>query len=183
MREIEIKVAVSDEPGILQKLDNLGIQLGEPKKQHDVVYGVTKDGAFIQGQSWLRIRTENDKTVYFTLKKSVTAELDSIEHEVIVDDAIALEKIITTLGFELYSDLTKTRRKGQYGKIELCLDEIPELGTYIEGELLCEEDVDVSVVKDELWRLFEQLGLSKDNQATVGYDVLMRRHQGLDITK
>ena len=119
MREIEIKVTVNNKVDLQSKLSNLGVKLGKPKKQHDVVYGIKHDSEFERQASWLRIRTEDDETVYFTLKKNVTSELDSIEHEIIVDDAETLEKIITTLGFELYSDLTKIRREVAYGDIEI----------------------------------------------------------------
>lgn len=181
MREIEIKVEIKDKASLQSKLDELGIKLGEPKKQHDVVYGTKRDGKFVHGESWLRIRTEDDKTIYFTLKKSITTgQLDSIEHEVIVDDAETLEKIITTLGFEQYSNLTKVRREVAHGDIEICFDEVPELGTFIEVEKLCAENVDVDEIQAELWQLLEQFGLSRENQINSGYDILLRRSQGLE---
>ena len=180
MREIEIKVSVRDKTSLRSKLDELSIKLGKPKKQHDVVYGIKQDREFERQASWLRIRTENDKTIYFTLKKNVTSELDSIEHEIIVDDAETLEKIIITLGFELYSDLTKTRQEVAYGDIEICYDEVPELGTFIEVEKLCDEDVNIDDTHAELWKLLDQLGLSRDDQVNSGYDVLLRQKQGLE---
>lgn len=174
MREIEIKVRVKDSAGTLAALDKQGIQLGEPKKQHDVVY--SRPGAIDNdpGENWLRVRTENDTEVIFTLKRSVTGELDSIEHETVVDSADEITAIIGYLGYELFSDLTKIRRKARVGDIEICFDEVPKLGTFFEAEKLCPEDADYDSVAAELWQLAEKLGLSKADRETSGYDILMR---------
>jgi adenylate cyclase class 2 len=175
MREIEIKARVRDTEQTLAALKKLGVKLSEPKRQHDVVY--SRSGAIDNdpGENWLRVRTENDSTVYFTLKRSVTGELDSIEHETIVENAGELTAIIGYLGYELFSDITKIRRKGHYGDIEVCFDEVPKLGTFIEAELLRDEDADYQATADELWALFTKLGIEKSAEETSGYDVLMRK--------
>lgn len=183
MREIEIKARVNDAGQVLAALQKLGLRLSEPVKQHDVVYGQVESsgGKFISGGNWLRIRTENDAKVVFTLKRSVTGELDSIEHEVTVDDAKELEAIIRNLGYVLYSDLTKIRRKAKTSDIELCYDEVPGLGVFIELEKLSPEDADLDAVLDELWAMAKTFGLSKADEETSGYDVLMRQKEGTPV--
>lgn len=174
MREIEVKAKVIDKKALLDALAAKNIILGEPKKQHDVVY--SRPGAIDNpaSENWLRIRTENDVTIYFTLKRSVTNELDSIEHEVTVSDASELARIIHYLGYELFSDLTKIRQKAKVGEIEICVDELPGYGTYIEAERMVEEDADYEAVTAQLWGLLEELGISRENEETRGYDVLTR---------
>ncbi len=181
MREIEIKAKVDDFRLIEEKIKTLGFKLGQIKKQHDVVYGEPDSIEGVSGYNWLRIRTENDKVVYFTLKRSVVGHLDSIEHEVIVDNALELQFIIEYLRYELYSDLTKIRRKAKLGDIEICLDEVPNLGSFIEIEKLIDNDseLDHDEVVDELWTLLEVLGVSKSQEIHEGYDVLERRTRGL----
>ena len=110
MREIEVKARIRDLDKLEKVLVEKGITLGEKLTQHDVVYEEPGNKDNEAGANWLRIRTENHKTVYFTLKRSVVGHLDSIEHETIVDDAKELEEIIKLLGYELYSDITKIRR-------------------------------------------------------------------------
>jgi len=177
MREIEIKVRIHDPTATLAALEKAGVRLSEPKKQHDVVYARPGAKDNDPGENWLRVRTENDQLVTFTLKRSVTGELDSIEHEVIVDNADEITAIIKYLGYELFSDLTKVRRKAKQGDVEICFDEVPGLGTYMEAEKLCAEDVDGLAVEAELWDFFASLGLDvdRDDQETSGYDVLMNR--------
>ncbi len=179
MREIEIKCRVTDGLSLQSKLESIGIKLGPAKSQHDVVYGWpgAKEAAF--KNNWLRIRTEDEKTVYFTLKRSVVGHLDSIEHEVIVDNADELREIILNLGYELYSDLTKIRRKAAYGDIEICFDEVPGLGTFIEAEKIMHKDAEHDEVVAELWGLFDSLGITKDQEVHEGYDILERKMRGV----
>lgn len=178
MREIEIKVRISDKAATLATLVAHGVTMSEPLKQHDVVY--SRPGAIDNdpNECWLRIRTENDTVHTFTLKRSVTSQQDSIEHEVVFDNPSEMRGIIAQLGYELFSDLTKIRQKGKQGDYEWCVDEVPELGTFVEVEKLCEESADINAVREELWALLETLGISREDEETDGYDVLMRQKFG-----
>jgi len=177
MREIEIKARVAKPAELHKRLSALDVVLNPPKKQHDIVYSLPGAQDNQPEANWLRIRIENDTTNIFTLKRSVSGELDSIEHEVTFDDVDELTKIIGYLGYELFSDLTKIRRKAKYGDIEICVDELPGLGNFIEVEKLCEEDADYASVAAELWQLFSKLGITRADEETHGYDVLMRAHE------
>lgn len=183
MREIEIKARVADKAALLAVLEKQGVVVSEPVVHHDRVFGLLgiagDDG---NSSPWLRIRTEtkNGKTKHlFTLKKSVTNQMDSIEHETEVADDIELEKIILHSGFEPYSDLTKTRQNAHKDEIEICIDTIEGLGDFIEVEKLTDEDVDYDSVAEELWFVLEGFGVSRMDHVTDGYDVLMRKHEGL----
>src|SRR4051812_17460098 len=115
MREIEIKASVSDKSALLMILKSQNVDVSEPVTHHDRVFGLPGEpGANVYGPAWLRIRTEtrgDEMSHIFTLKKSVTNQMDSIEHETEVADTEELEKIILHLGYTPYSDLTKTRQK------------------------------------------------------------------------
>lgn len=185
MREIEIKARVENKTSILNILQENGIKLSSPIVQRDQVFGLPSvdGGDDTNGAPWLRIRTEtrNGKTLQiFTLKKSVTNQMDSIEHETEIHNPVELAAIIGHLGFEPYSDLTKTRQKAKQGEIEICVDTVDKLGNFIEVEKLTEDTADYDSVAAELWRLLESFGVKKSAQVTDGYDVLMRKHQGLE---
>jgi adenylate cyclase class 2 len=176
MREIEIKARVKDKQTLLQKIKQLGITLGEPKTHHDVVFCKPGQKDYEKGSIWLRIRTENDSKVIWTLKGDTGRKLDSIEHEVEVSDGEELEKMLKLMGNELYSDLTKTRQKAKYGEIEICVDDVEGLGIFIEAEKLFEDHgADYDTAAEELWRLLEKLGIARADQETLGYDVLLKR--------
>ena len=175
MREIEIKAMAQDKASLLNAIKNAGIELSAPIKQHDVVYGQTGVADNAPGSIWLRIRTENDTKTIFTLKQQHTGGLDSIEHETEISDANELAAIIDTLGFTLYSDLTKTRQKAHYNDIEICLDEVENLGTFIEAEKLTDENSDGKGVVEQLWSELEKIGVDRSNEVFDGYDVLLNR--------
>jgi adenylate cyclase, class 2 len=180
MREIEIKARIQSIESIIVVLAEQGVAVTNPVTQHDRVYGPAGvDGADENTAPWLRIRTETKAGItkhIFTLKRSVTNQLDSIEHETEVADEIETERIIAQLGFELYSDLTKTRQKAQFGDIELCIDTVEGLGTFIEAEKLTADEVNYEVVVEELWAVFSSLGVKPEDAVTDGYDVLMNKH-------
>lgn len=184
MREIEIKAQVADKAALLGVLSGQGVKVSEPVTHRDRVFGLSGvSGDDENSQPWLRIRTETragSTRHMFTLKKSVTNQMDSIEHETEVTDDKELEKIILHSGFEPYSDLTKTRQTAHKGEIEICIDTIDGLGDFIEVEKLTEEDVDYDTVAKELWEVLESFGVHRANHVTDGYDVLMRKHEGLD---
>ena len=185
MREIEIKAKVADKPGLLQALKTAGITLSEPITQHDRVWGlIGVDGGDDSNHApWLRVRSETKqgKTRYiFTLKKSVTNQLDSIEHETEVSNPEETAKIIEHSGFEPYSDTTKTRQKAQVGDFEVCVDTVEGLGDFIEAEKLTDDDADYNTVVKELWNLLASFGVNRDDEVTEGYDVMSRRKMGLD---
>ena len=177
MREIEIKAHVLDEKLLRGALLRSGITLLAPVKHHDVVFSRpgAKEGS--TSDNWLRIRTENDTRHIFTLKRPVVGELDSIEHETDVEDVEELRAIIDCLGYELYSDLTKVREKAHDDGYEICLDNVPGLGVFVEVEKLCDEKVDGDAVVNELWAYLAQFGINRDDQETHGYDVLMLQQE------
>lgn len=175
MREIEIKARVTDKETLLAAIAQQRVQLGAPLKQHDIVFGPP---GFAPGSNWLRIRIENDETVYCTLKKSVNGSLDNLELEVTVSDAAEMERIIRQLGYELFSDITKIRQKTKVGDIEVCVDEVEGLGAFIEAELLMPDDANHDAAVGRLWQLLTSFGITPDSEVHEGYDVLVLRAKG-----
>lgn len=175
MREIEIKARVKNKTELLAKIAEKGIALSPAKRHHDVVFCKPGQQDYEPGSIWLRIRTEDDKKVTWTMKVDTGRKLDSIEHEVEVSDGEILEKMLLQLGNEMYSDLTKTRQKAKVGEIEMCVDDVDGLGTYIEAEKLCADDADYDTVAAELWAFLADLGVTQADKETLGYDVLLKR--------
>lgn len=185
MREIEVKVRVADSKALAELLKDKGVELSEPVQQRDQVFGPDGVNGDAENDSpWLRIRSESlaGKTIHiFTLKRSITNQMDSIEHETEITDPEELKRMIYHLGFMEFSDLTKTRQTGEYEGIGLCLDSIDELGDFLEVERLVGDDETVTYesVIEELWRVLETFGMKRSDAITDGYDVLMRKAQGV----
>lgn len=174
MREIEVKAKVKNIEQLITTLEAAGVKLSAPLKQHDVVW--FEAGASLgdmAGKNVVRIRTENDTKSIFTLKQTI-AHLDKLEHETIIENPVEMRTAIELMHYKLFTEITKTRRKTQIGDIEICIDDVNNLGTFIEAEKLCADDVDGDAVRNELWRLLEQFAISKKDEVTKGYDILMR---------
>lgn len=179
MREIEVKARVESVTQIIAGLERAGIAVAEPVTQRDQVFGVDGLDGYGDNQApWLRIRSETKggETKYlFTLKKSVTDQLDSIEHETEVSDPEELRQIILHSGFAPYSDIVKTRRKAKLDDIELCIDEVEKLGKFVEAEKLTNDDVNIEDIRQELWEVLGKYGVSRDDQVTGGYDTMIKK--------
>lgn len=173
MREIEVKAKVHDKDSLITKLKSHGVELSVPLKQRDIVYHEPGALPTIVGSNFLRVRIENDKNATFTLKQTVK-DLDKIEHETEISDATEMLKIIELLHYEPFNDLTKIRQKGTFKDYEICLDEVENLGIFVELEKLADDDADGEAVKKELWQALDELGIREQDHVTKGYDVLMR---------
>lgn len=179
MREIEIKATITSVQSIIDTLQAQNIAVTQPVTQHDRVYGQNDVEDTVDNTApWLRIRSETKQGStkhIFTLKRSVTNQMDSIEHETEVTDPVELEAIIEQLSFSLYSDLTKTRQKAHMNDIEICIDAVDGLGSFVEVEKLTDEDANYEAVVAELWQVLDRLGIQPEDEVIDGYDVLMNK--------
>jgi adenylate cyclase, class 2 len=171
-KEIEVKASVKDFKVLKEKLGKLGCTFSDPVTQHDEIF-LRKPKAFGDhklGDPVLRIRQTKGKVI-FTLKKSQKVELDKIEKEVTVDNADELRDLIDHLDFHKVIEVRKTREKTTYKDMEICLDQIEGLGSFIELEKMSEKDGEE--VQVELFEFLSTLGIEKKDQVTNGYDVLL----------
>lgn len=178
-KEIEVKAMVEDPIGLMRTLSAKGCDFSAPILQEDAVFVHASDpfpGG--PGINFLRIR-KNAGRVIFTLKQSRSNGLDKIEHEVTVDDADELEKMIVMMGYRRVSFIKKERQKATYQDYEICIDKVDKLGSFVEMEKIA-EDVDSGKVQDEMFAFLVGCGVRPEDRVLYGYDVLMhQREEGL----
>jgi adenylate cyclase class 2 len=172
MNEIEVKAKVHDQENLIQQLDDLGCVFSEPFHQIDTIYIPFGESIPVpNGVNVLRIREQNGKFI-LTLKQPLTNQLDNIEKELEISDSNAMHEIILLLGFEVSSTVEKTRRTSKYKDFEICIDEVTGLGSYIEVEKF---GLDAEVIQKELFEFLETLGIQKEDQEFMGYDILLKQ--------
>lgn len=177
MKEIEVKVQVEKLEPIIKKLEDFGCKISDPIIQDDIVYN--KKDAGPESKNVLRIRKSGEKII-FTLKRSVTNELDCIEKEVLINDAEPMKGIIELLGYFETVRVSKKRRKGKLGDYEICLDEVEGLGSFIEIEKISDEDGEI--VQKESLDFLSSLDVDVNNRVMNGYDTLLeRKRSDMDI--
>jgi adenylate cyclase, class 2 len=176
MHEIEVKIRVENLESLVQKLAEQGCVLSAPIHQHDAIYSQVGSTdvweTSKQGQTVMRIRREGIKAE-FNLKQQRSNELDNLEYETTVDDPEAVHNILAILGYTPQVEVKKVRRKGKLNGYEICLDEVEELGNFVELEKLTDENSDPLQIQEELLQTLESLGLSRADQELKGYDTQM----------
>ena len=83
--------------------------------------------------------------------------------------------IVKELGFVPFSDVSKTRQTGKLNDIEVCIDSVEGLGDFMELERLADENADPAAITDDLWCIMAELGVSRQDEVTDGYDILMKK--------
>jgi len=173
MNEIEVKAKVSSFEEIQSKLANLGCAFSEPSIQKDRVYlpnGIEFPDK-TKGTLFARIRNSNDKYI-FTLKKQLETEFENIEHELIIDSPEQADEMLKLLDFHEVLSVSKKRIKCKYDGMEICLDDVERLGSFVEVEKMTDED-DTQKIKKELFEFLETLGIKKEDQVFKGYATLI----------
>jgi adenylate cyclase class 2 len=178
MREVEVKAHLRDRESVVAKLAALGCDIGEPVTQEDIVY-VKKYGSmeeFLGNDLFLRIRVTKDQVI-FTLKyhpdrtQSGSTTAMPIEHEVRVDSRPEMEAMLALLGFSPALRIYKERRTGHYQDWEICLDDVEELGSFIEIEQLIGHDEEVGPVRAKLSGFLESIGVLPEDLDAKRYDI------------
>ena len=178
MKEVEIKIEIADADKAMETLGTNGCVFGEPIVQQDIVY-IPNEVPTVPcpaGTNVLRIRKQGEKNI-LTLKRSDAGNhLSKLELETEISDPVEMDKIIKLLGFKIIADTTKTRRKCRTEKYEICVDEIKDLGSFLEIEEMTEGDaVDA---QNEMLQFLVGLGFDIANRKSVGYDVLWVQKYG-----
>lgn len=179
MKEIEVKAYLKDREGVIAKLKDLGCVLSEPVRQIDTVYSKTMDTTAdynSANEHFLRIRRSSTGKNIFTVKEKMQQHMASKEFETEVSDPDALEQAIFLMGYSVANGLDKTRQTAHYRNYEICLDDVQELGSFIEVEKFSDEDPDLVV--DELFQFLLSLGVKKEDQVFKKYDTLIMEKMG-----
>ena len=173
-KEIEVKARAGNLSELASKLESLGFVVSEPIAQRDAIFVDSNYGQFDQFQpdkNLLRIRESGEKFV-FTIKQPKANQLDSIEHETEIANAEEMKEALILMGFHEAVRVNKTRRKTRYNDWEICLDEVEDLGSFIEVEKIA-DDENVEKVQAELFAFLEALGVKKEDRVHDGYDTLV----------
>lgn len=142
MKEIELKFRIDNEAETIKNLNRIGCKYINYSIQSDVVFSNDKNINFNKMEPntiLLRIRKEQKKT-YLTLKKSSTRSYECEEIEFEVCDSKKIYNFVEALGFTKIMEFTKGRKQFVYNELNICIDNIDDLGTYIEIEHLTNKD-------------------------------------------
>ena len=170
--EIEAKFRLEDPAAMRRRLDDAGATRARRVLEHNTYYD-DADGSLRRGDRGLRVRverTDDGASVAILTYKGPRrpGELKvRPEHETVVGSPEALTEILAALGYTPVLGFQKRREYFDLGGAEICLDELPELGWFLEIEADDEETVR---------RLRRRLGLAETPTVTETYIALVARH-------
>ncbi len=174
MKEIEVKARLTNKAKVIQKLIEKGCVLTNPITQHDQIFfhdSIKTYKDIMPGTNVFRIRNQDGKAI-FNLKKPQENELSCIEHETVVDSAKHVEAMLKYLQYRCLVEFSKTRQKTKLNNVEICIDEVSSLGSFIEVEKMAENETDTNIVQEELFQVLESLGVRREDRVHQGYDTM-----------
>jgi adenylate cyclase, class 2 len=175
MREIEVKARLKSTALFLEKATQKGIEFGAPIIQDDTTYETTIP---YDDPAWniFRIRRQDNKTILTMKYKASDRSRDNHERETTVGNAGQIADMLLRLGYSKGVHIRKSRQTAKINQIELCLDTLDNLGTFVEAEMLVADDADVDSIQNELWKLLLDLGVDPSDRIHKGYDTLMHEY-------
>ena len=173
MKEIEVKAYLKDKQTILDSLATMGVILSEPIFQDGTEFAKIGSNLseYLSNDHFVRIRTENGIHKMTVKKDDEDFPLSKIEFESKIENREQVEQALMAMGYNPVLRIKKMRQKANYKDYEICIDEVEELGSFIEIEKMSDEDTG-SVIA-ELRELLFSLGVREEDEVNKGYDILM----------
>ncbi len=175
MYELEVKAWLRQYPvaEAVRRLEEAGCQLREATVQTDRVAAFSSADVEHPQAKTIVVRTrEEGAATTFTLKKHLSAGLNSLELQVTIDDAATMLAIVGHLGLKEIVTVRKARRLGRLGDTVVCLDDVDGLGCFVEFELLSVEPLTDEHLRGLRAAMRDVFG-SKVEIVEKGYDALL----------
>lgn len=160
VHEVEAKFRIADVESLLVALKAHGVELGAPTVQDDQAYAPVawRYGDSKIGVPFARLRTEGGRHL-FTVKVPGENELSCEEHETEVADRDQMHAAVVAMGFAPTVRIVKTRRRGRWGEVDLCVDDVAGLGVFLELERLAPPGTSGLAAQTELVGMVAALGV------------------------
>ena len=112
--------------------------------------------------------TNNKATLTFKGKSKGKLDIAWQDYDTPIENPDILEKVLINNGYEYVCLIDKVRQSFVYEKFEINIDNIRDLGLFIEIEKYGEEG-EVEKIKNELTDLLNKLGIKNEDIVTQGY--------------
>ena len=181
MKEVETLVQVFESKNkVLKKLkqfDFLGAKKVLDVYYYDSLRAELKPDHANKLRACFRLR-QKDKHCYMTFKKDVFGKNDkwshSEEHEIEISDLRIAENIIEHLGLKTLVEIDNLKHVYQYKNFEIVLEEVKNLGLFLEVEAREIKNTDnVKDVKEKIWQFIKSLEIKTSAKLNAGKPEIM----------
>ena len=170
--EVEQKYAVAEMSPLIDALESLGIQWQNEVCQRDYYFNHPSRDFAITDEA-VRIRIEDDEAcLTYKGPKIGTKAKTRKEIELPIVEGVTAEPAIrgflTELGFREVALVSKKRRNGvcrlNDRDVSIAIDNVEQLGSFIELELLVSDESEIAVAQSILDDLANRVGLSSTDR-------------------
>lgn len=169
--EVELKFPVGDLGPVMARLQEMGAEFTSVQEERDLYYAHPARN-FAQTDEALRIRQKADQC-FLTYKGPKIDSATKTRREIDLplppgpQTFADWNELLQALGFQPIAEVRKRRQKAflawQGYRVELSLDEVAELGAFVELELLSDQ-AGLEPARSALVALAEQLRLQKSER-------------------
>ena len=175
MIEVEIKVAVKNKLLIEEKLLQTGFSKGDLLKESDFYFD-SDYNKLKENDMALRIRscenlTQDSPESFITFKgpKMDKISMTRKELETKIENAETGIEILKSLGYVPVSPVIKIRQEFHLNEINVCLDQVEDLGDFLELEIAVSEENEKADALNKIISLLHDFGYGADDIIRTSY--------------
>ena len=159
MLEVELKVKVPSLEPVREQLLKKGAECSGRIHEHDIYYNAPHRDFGVTDEA-VRVRYTNDHAVvtYKGAKIKKFGLKAREELNIAVESGKVFETMLDRLGFTKTTDVNKWRENYRFSGAAISLDEVDELGTFVEIEIMAEAENSNAAVLIE--RIAKEIGVS-----------------------
>ena len=141
MLEFELKVRISSLDPVRQQLIGHNAQFCGRIHEHDIYYNAPHRNFGITDEAIRGRYTNEHALVTYKGAKIKTSGLKAREElNTVVDSGAVFEQMLDRLGFTRTAEVNKWRENYRFSGAAITLDEVEDLGTFVEIEILAEDE-------------------------------------------
>jgi len=179
--ESRVKLGTGERDRLLGELAARQIELSPSVVQRDVYFAERgfRDRIHGPGSAIARVRYTPSETT-LTMKRLTSCDGVWEEIETRIHDGHVAERIMDAIGAELIVVVHKQRRSGHFRGIEILIDDVDGLGTYL--EVASQTDNEIDQARKSIDLLLRELGIPPDQVELRGYPVILLEQQGVSFS-
>jgi adenylate cyclase class 2 len=177
MLEFELKVRISSLDPVRKELIGHNAQFCGRVHEHDIYYNAPHRDFGITDEA-VRVRYTNDQAVVtYKGAKIKTSSLKAREElNLVVDSGAVFEQMLDRLGFTRTAEVNKWRENYRLSGAAITLDEVEGLGTFVEIEILAENENSGTAVRIE--EIAKEIGVCGEPILASYLELLLSKQSG-----
>lgn len=187
MKEIEVLVEVYDDilniKRKFEKFNYEGLKETIDEYYYDPKRDTLKPDKENQLSHCLRLRSKNDN-YFITYKDDIFEDgkwLYSNEYETKVESIDIIKEIFEKLGLVKFIKIENKKETYTYDNYEIVIEDVKDLGIFMEVEYCTNEDVDVKLIKKEIQNFIDGLGLNVSEELNMGKPEMYMKKNNIHI--